>query len=546
MAIQHLHTPQAGVGLRAPHYRDFLEQRPQVGWLEVHTENFIHQSGFDWHVLESLRADYPLSLHGVGLGLGSARGFPEQHLARVRSLVERVEPALVSEHLCWGAVGDRQLNDLLPLVLDDAALDLLCARIGKVQDALRRRILLENVSTYLRFGADSMSEAEFMAALVRRTGCGILLDVNNLYVNLLNHGEDPHAALGAIAVGSVGEIHLAGHLVTPEAVIDHHGAEVAAPVWELYRAALARFGQVPTLVEWDTDIPALEVLLGEAAKASALLAAAPPRRDAPAPAHAATAAGPARGADLAALQQDFSDALFDGARQARALEACKGQHLAHRFGLYRGNLTASWDKVLSNAYPVLRQLVGEEFFGALARAYGMAHPSDNPDLNQFGAQFSAFLGKFEHVREWPYFEDMARLEWAVHRAHYAADAVGIDAAALAALGPDEFENARVRLHPACTAFASDYAVVPLWFAHQPGGEGFPDAMDQPSRAWVARPHWKTVVRPATPGAAAALAALARGEAFGAALDAAFEAEQDFDIGAALALWLQDSIITTLT
>ena len=533
-------SPTVGVGLRAPHYRDFLERRPRVGWLEVHTENFIHQSGLDWHLLETLRADYPLSLHGVGLGLGSTRGFPEQHLDQVSQLVRRVEPMLVSEHLCWGAVGDRQLNDLLPLVLDESALALLCERVERVQEKLGRRILLENVSTYLRFAADSMSEAEFMAALVRRTGCGILLAVNNLQVNLLHHGEDPHAALAALPPGSVGEIHLAGHLLTPEAVIDHHGATVSAEVWELYRAALARFGQVPTLIEWDTDIPPLDVLLGEADKASSLLRRANLRQDLPPPRESAAAAS-----SPDPFQQQFCDALFDRNKDSAVLAAAKGPHLEHRLGLYRGNLTATWDKVLSSAYPVLRQLVGEEFFRGLARAYGMAQPSDSPNLNQFGAHFARFLADFEHVQDWPYFADMARLERAIHRAHYAADASAIDGAVLAALAPEQLESAVMALHPACAPFVSQFAVVPLWLAHQEEGADFPAEMAQASCAWVARPQWKTVVRPCGRGAVAALGALARGEPFGAALDAAFEAEEEFAFGATLAQWLQDGVITGL-
>jgi uncharacterized protein (UPF0276 family) len=189
----------------------------------------------------------------------------------VRALVERVQPALVSEHLCWSAVADRQLNDLLPVTLDHAALDLLSARVQQVQDVLKRQILLENVSTYLRYRHDAMSEAEFLAELVARTGCALLLDVNNLYVNQCNHGEDALAAMAA-QPGTVGEIHLAGHLVTPQAVIDHHGAPVSAEVWQLYQHALQRFGAVPTLIEWDTDVPPLEVLLADAAKADVLQA----------------------------------------------------------------------------------------------------------------------------------------------------------------------------------------------------------------------------------------------------------------------------------
>lgn len=256
-----------GVGLRAPHYREFLQHRPAVDWLEVHTENYLNQGGWDAHVLEQLRQDYPVSLHGVGLGIGSARGFSEQHLQRVRDVVQRVEPALVSEHLCWGAVDDRHLNDLLPMPLSQESLVLVCQRVDRVQDVLGRRILLENVSTYLRYRDDAMGEAEFLSAVAARTGCGVLLDINNLFVNQCNHQEDALAALEAIPCGLVGEMHLAGHLVTPVAVVDHHGDRVAESVWTLYEAALRRFGSVSTLIEWDTDIPALEVLLSEAKRA---------------------------------------------------------------------------------------------------------------------------------------------------------------------------------------------------------------------------------------------------------------------------------------
>lgn len=254
-----------GVGLRAPHYRDFLERRPAIDWIEVHSENYFGDGGWDLHVLETLRRDYPLSLHGVGLAIGSAtEQFFEHHLARIAALVRRFEPALVSEHLCWGAVDGRHLNDLLPMPLTPGAFEHVAMRIDRVQNVLGRCLLVENVSTTLRFAADAMSEAEFLARLVQRTGCGVLLDVNNLYVNQCNHGEDALAALQALPLGAPREIHLAGHLVTDEAVIDHHGDRVSPQVWKLYEQAVQRFGAVPTLIEWDTDIPALEVLLDEA------------------------------------------------------------------------------------------------------------------------------------------------------------------------------------------------------------------------------------------------------------------------------------------
>jgi uncharacterized protein (UPF0276 family) len=530
-------TPHAavhgvGVGLRAPHYRQFLEQRPRAAWLEVHTENYLDQAGGDFHVLQELRRDYTISLHGVGLGLGSARGFSADHLARVVRLAQRIEPALVSEHLCWGAVFDRHLNDLLPLALNHAALDLLEERVGRMQDALGRTILLENVSSFVRFADDAMSEAEFLAALARRTGCGLLLDVNNLYVNQCNHEEDALAALQAIAPGAVGEIHLAGHLVTPGAVVDHHGATVAEPVWRLYEAALSRFGAVPTLIEWDTDIPPLEVLLAEAAKATAIAT-----RFRPPNVHFGVRKGsghfPRSSSDtLAAQQQSFSEALF-----APAAEAALPLKHAERFALYRGNLTSTWAKALAAAYPVIAQLVGEEFFTALAREYGRSHPSDNGDLNRFGAHFESFLRSFEHVNDLPYLPDMARLEWQLHRIHYADHESALQAHDI---NPQTVEEQSFPWQPTAQLFESEWAVVPLWLAHQ--GKPFPPKMDEPSRALLSRPEWTAHVTPLQAPDYAALQALKEGKTFGAALDAAFALDEDFNVAANLQQWLQQQIL----
>jgi uncharacterized protein (UPF0276 family) len=261
------HRFGVGVGLRVRHYRDFLDGRPPIGWIEVHSENYFGEGGYDRHVLARVREDYPVSLHGVGLGLGSAEGITQEHLVKLKRLAEAIQPVLVSEHLCWGAALGRHYNELLPLAHTGEALALVARRIQEVQESLGRRILIENVSAYLEFRVSEMSEAEFIAELVRCTGCGVLLDVNNLYVNQLNHGSDARAAIGTIPAASVCEIHLAGHLVTEHCVIDHHGDRVADPVWRLYEAALERFGPVPTLIEWDTDVPELAVLLDEADKA---------------------------------------------------------------------------------------------------------------------------------------------------------------------------------------------------------------------------------------------------------------------------------------
>ncbi len=263
----------AGVGLRARHYADFLERQPAVDWIEVHSENYFGEGGYDRHVLLRVRERYPVSLHGVGLGLGSAAPLDEAHLEKLALLADCVDPFLVSEHLCWSALPGRHLNDLLPLPYTAEALALLAGRVSRVQDRLRRQILVENISAYLRYRSSEMSEGEFIAELARRTGCGVLLDVNNLYVNEVNHGASALAVVNALPRGCVREIHLAGFHTREHCLIDTHGARVSEPVWRLYEAALARFGRMPTLVEWDTDIPELSVLLEEAHRAGAMLEA---------------------------------------------------------------------------------------------------------------------------------------------------------------------------------------------------------------------------------------------------------------------------------
>jgi uncharacterized protein (UPF0276 family) len=261
-----------GIGLRAPHHAQILERRPALGFLEVHSENFFCAGGAGLDALERFRAAYPLSLHGVGLSLGSCDALDAGHLGKLQALVRRFEPALVSEHLSWSSIGGRHANDLLPLPFTEEALAHVVSRIARVQEALGRRILVENVSSYVSFAESAIPECEFVAEAARRSGCGVLLDVNNIRVNAFNHGLDAQRYLEAIAPASVGEIHLAGYERQGERLIDTHGARVSDEVWALYAAAIARFGDKPTLVEWDTDIPALDVLLDEARRASGVLA----------------------------------------------------------------------------------------------------------------------------------------------------------------------------------------------------------------------------------------------------------------------------------
>jgi uncharacterized protein (UPF0276 family) len=267
----------AGIGLRFAHHDLVLEGRPKVAWFEVHAENYFG-GGALRRVLEGVRRDYPVSLHGVGLSLGSAEALDAEHLRRTAALVHGIEPGLVSEHLSWSVVGGQYLADLLPLPMTEEALDVVCRHVEQTQAALQRRILIENPSTYLQFGHSTIPEWEFLAALAQRSGCGLLCDVNNIFVSASNHDWDPQAYLQGLPVAAVEEIHLAGHALRvledgSTVRIDNHGACVAAEVWALYVQALRRFGAKPTLIEWDTDIPAFEVLLDEAAQAATLLRA---------------------------------------------------------------------------------------------------------------------------------------------------------------------------------------------------------------------------------------------------------------------------------
>ena len=280
----------AGIGLRQPHYDEVIEGRPALGFVEVHSENFFADGGAALAVLDSARERYPVSLHGVGLALGSAAGLDAWHLDRLARLASRVEPVRISDHACFArapaAAGSPVLhaNDLLPVAFTPDALDIMVRNVGQAQERLQRTILVENLSAYLGFddAAGQMAEAEFLATLCRRSGCGLLLDVNNLMVNALNAGAaDPLAAccafVDALPAGIVGEIHLAGYCEDTDfgLVIDDHGSRVRDGVWAVYRHALRRFGVLPTLVEWDTDLPPFEVLLGEAQTAARLQAEAP-------------------------------------------------------------------------------------------------------------------------------------------------------------------------------------------------------------------------------------------------------------------------------
>ncbi len=269
---------RSGVGFKANHGAEILETSPDLGWFEVHPENYMVAGGPRHALLTEIRDRYPLSLHGVALSLAGAEPLDEDHLKSLKILIDRYEPGLVSEHLAWSAHGGHYFADLLPVPLSSEALDRVCENVDRTQETLGRQILIENPSTYLPLDGNDIPEPEFLMSVAKRTGCGLLLDVNNIYVSTQNLGGNAHAYVDAIDGTLIGEVHLAGHAVDeagPERLlIDDHGSQVRDPVWDLYARLIQRVGPTPTLVEWDTNIPEWAILFEEARKAEATMKAA--------------------------------------------------------------------------------------------------------------------------------------------------------------------------------------------------------------------------------------------------------------------------------
>jgi uncharacterized protein len=427
--------------------------RPDVAWLEVHTENYMG-GGKPLAYLESIRANYPISLHGVGLSLGSAEGLDPAHLDGIRRVIERIEATLVSEHLSWSVVDGRYLADLLPLPMTEEALETVCRHVDQTQNYLRHRILVENPSSYLRYRHSTIPEWEFLSAVARRTGCGILCDVNNIFVSAANHGWSPSAYLAALPPAAIGEIHLAGHSIRElenglVLRIDDHGSRVIWEVWALYAEALVRFGPVPTLIEWDTNQRSkfcstrrsapryCSTRFGERASMPTLLEI--------------------QRAVYHSLVQRDDDPLaghivFDGIAGADRLNICRNTFV--------GSLT----NALRLAYPAIHRLVGAEFFESAARIFIEAQPPRGAYLDAYGAEFPEFLAGFPSAASLAYLPGVARLEWAVNRALHAVDVEALDLSRLAALDPADHGRVVFQSHPSVSLVRADHPVDAIWRA----------------------------------------------------------------------------------
>lgn len=428
-----------GIGLRSPHYRELCEAPGAVAgvdWLELITENFLCPGGRPRQVLRAVQARYPLALHGVALSLGSVDPLNPDYLRRLRNLVNEVQPALVSDHLCWGSHGGHYAHDLLPLPFTEEALAHVAARVGRVQELLGRRILIENVSSYLTFTHSHLTEWEFLSELCARADCLLLLDVNNVFVNAHNHGFDARDFLRGVPPERVAQIHLAGHRTRGPLLLDTHDQPIREEVWALYREAIARCGPVPTLVEWDDHIPALEQLVAVARRADAITAetmgdAAPRAAAFAGPAARARAAPGASAAPAPMRLAEAQSRLWTAITARESLpEALAARGLPASFltelvaGDARADAVARADvynamyflRVLDfvrEDYPVLAHTLGEDAFRALCADFLQAHPSPSPLARDAGAALPAFLPGWLAAHDEPaWLTDLARLEWA--------------------------------------------------------------------------------------------------------------------------------------
>jgi hypothetical protein len=545
-----------GIGLKPMHVQEILGTGAPLDFFEIHAENYLVPGGPFLRHLTQIRERFALSIHGVGLSIGGAGPLDRDHLDRLAALLRRFEPHWFSEHLAWSSHGGAFYNDLLPIPYNSAGLRRVCDHIDQAQDRLGRRLLLENPSTYVTFAASTLDEGEFLTAVVQRTGCGLLLDVNNAYISAVNHGRDPWDLIAALPPAAVGEIHLAGFAEDRDGagdrlLIDTHGTAVAAAVWDLYRRTLDHLGPRPTLIERDQAIPPLDVLVDEAAHARSVMAAAmtpdPASTDSrPWPRVSGQTADPLAAHPADDLLDRLAAALQDPARPLPpGLTTWNGSDPAVRFGVHRNTVAVSLTAALADTFPVTHQLAGERCFDWMARGLIAAAPPCSPVLTDYGDAFPDWIAEHAPTADQAYLPDLARLELARVRAYHAAVAAPLTTTALAGYlaNPQQLPGAGLRLHPSLHVLDASDAIVSLWAAHQGSAPGA--ALTDPRRpesALVLRSGDDTLVVPLPGGAATCVTALATGATLGDAAAAGAARDPDFDLTQCLALLIRHGAI----
>ncbi|HVO29466.1 MAG TPA: DUF692 family protein [bacterium] len=515
----------SGVGLRPKHYAQVLgdpELATRSAWFEVISENFMIDGGKPLDVLFQVRETHPIVLHGVSLSIGSADPLNEKYLRALKALVERVKPAMVSDHLCWGSIDGAYAHDLLPLPYSEDEIPRIADRIKRVQDVLGRRFMIENVSSYLTYRHSTMPEWEFLAAVVEKADCGILLDINNIYVSSKNHRFDPKTYVDAIPVERVGQFHLAGHSTYPSYLLDTHDGPVIDPVWDLYKHAVRRFGDVSSLIEWDDKLPDFARLVEEAETAKKFAAAETRAAEQRAVAHA-TSGGAKPAFTTQQTQRYFWQFITAPTGAAGAKDADKidtlfvGDELAAatRIDIYASMYFARLHDCLLEDYPALEKSVGHVHFHNLVTDFLLVHPSGNPSLRHLGAPLPAFLRTHKLLQTHPWAADLAALEWARVEAFDSANGTPLEISALASIAPDKWAGLSFDVHPSARVVRSEWRVAPTWKAVDDDEAEIPVPPHEPSAYRVWREEHTVFHVSMEPLEAECFEALLRGESFGA-------------------------------
>ena len=545
----HLIAGVAGTSFKHEHLPAILADGKQDGFFEIHAENYMGAGGPPHDALTRIRKDYPLSLHGVCMSIGGPQPLDKAHLGRFKALVDRYEPALVSEHLAWSTHGTTYFNDLLPLPYTQATLARVADHIDEVQETIGRPILLENPSTYVVFRESTMTETQFIRELVRRTGCSLLLDVNNVFVSAANHGYSALGYLGDFPLERVGEIHLAGHADQGDdegelLLIDSHDGPIADAVWKLFDIVIGRYGPIPTLVEWDSNIPDWPVLKAEAAAARTIL-----DRHAhcykPGKARAAHGHREQDYGEQPSYAAAFAPALLDPDRATPATVAEPNGKAEKRYNVYRNNVTVSLIDALAAVFPATQHITGVDFFRAMARFHIRATPPTSPLLFEYGRDFPDFIDSYEYAKPTLWLADVARIERAWLDAYHAANADPLMPQALASIPPERLADTILIPHPATRIVRSRFPAVTIFTANWKKDRVGHVEVTEPEDALVARPGLEVVVRHLPPGGAGFLTRLIAGEPLGTAAAAALADTPAFDLAANIAGMLEAGAFTAI-
>ncbi|MBY0242386.1 MAG: DUF692 family protein [Burkholderiaceae bacterium] len=454
-----------GLGLRTAHYQDFLTSPQRVDWLEIITDNFLVAGGKPLVVLDAIRRDYPIAMHGVAMSIGSAAGLDVDYLARVKQLARRIEPMWISDHLCWTGFAGNVLHDLYPMPYTEESARLLIAQIRQAQDVLERRLVIENVSSYVRFSSSSETEWAFLAHVIEEADCELLLDVNNVYVSSINHGFSALAYLDGLPAARVRQIHLAGHSQAGDHIIDTHDHPVSPEVWALYAAACRRFPLVATMIERDDNVPPLSTLIEELDQAREIAARSIVQADLVANRMVRECENsPCRGGELSSIQHRLAEYIVSETPTGLPYEVDpagpmpgeRGMQIYHR--AYRERLT----EVLADSYPKCQLYLGTALFKELAYRYISGHPPQERHLGSYGADFAIMLDSvYPDNAE---LSELALLEWALREVFDDANVPAWTVCGIEEAGPDACLASGAILHPSLRLHALRTNAVSIWHA----------------------------------------------------------------------------------